>query len=410
MSKFYTAEFLLIFSDDILLSKTVHHLKKTIEGNEAFSFEIHDDSDLIKYKGQSYKLKIKKNDSDVNTYRSYVIKTSTTEKNLDEERKRSYSDFNNEILKTLREVKHSQLNILQDDVSSEYCELSYRLIHDIENKMRKLITLFMTTKVGLEWVSANTPQAVIDSIKNDDAKRGGVSFNNFLSETDFIQLSNFLFTKYTTIKLPDIHRELQSQSIDIEKLKEFIPRSNWERHFSTLIRFKEDAIIKIWENLYELRNKVAHNRFITFEEYRKLISNKEKMESIIDEALSKIDSVEMTAIQKESIKTEVQQDRELNEQSISKKVFIKRNGVSGSHSKISEQLETEEAIREINRLLYSDIDDSLKSSLRSHRNKIKSMLSLLHKTADNKLLSLQLELETKRALDYISDLNKFTSM
>lgn len=410
MSKFYTAEFLLIFSDDILLSKTVHHLKKTIEGNEAFSFEIHDDGDLIKYKGQSYKLKIKKNDSDVNTYRSYVIKTSTTEKNLDEERKRSYSDFNNEILKTLREVKHSQLNILQDDVSSEYCELSYRLIHDIENKMRKLITLFMTTKVGLEWVSANTPQAVIDSIKNDDAKRGGVSFNNFLSETDFIQLSNFLFTKYTTIKLPDIHRELQSQSIDIEKLKEFIPRSNWERHFSTLIRFKEDAIIKIWENLYELRNKVAHNRFITFEEYRKLISNKEKMESIIDEALSKIDSVEMTAIQKESIKTEVQQDRELNEQSISKKVFIKRNGVSGAHSKISEQLETEEAIREINRLLYSDIDDSLKSSLRSHRNKIKSMLSLLHKTADNKLLSLQLELETKRALDYISDLNKFTSM
>ena len=411
MSKIYTAEFLLIFSDDILLSKTVHHLKKIIEGNEAFEFERSDEEEFIKYKNHTYKLKFKKNDSDVNTYRSYVIKTSTTEENIDDENKRSYSEFNNEILKTLREVKHSQLNTLQDDVSSEYCQLSYRLIHDIENKMRKLITLFMTTKVGLEWVSANTPQAVIDSIKNDDAKRGGISFNNFLSETDFIQLSNFLFTKYTTIKLADIHRELQSESINIDKLKEFIPRSNWERHFSTLITFKEDAIIKIWENLYELRNKVAHNRFITYEEHRRLVSNKERMESIIDEALSKIDSVEVSAIQKESIKTEVQQDRDIEVMdNAKKKIIYQRKIQGGSHNKISEQIESEEAIREINRLLYSDIDDSLKNSLRSHRNKIKSMLSMLHKSTDNKLLSVQLELETKRALDYITELKNFTSM
>jgi len=415
LSKFYTAEFLLIFSDDILLSKTAHHLKKTIEGNESFVFQGDGENEVIIYKNDRYKLKIKKNDSDVNTYRSYMIRTSTTENEIDDDKKRKYSEFNSEILKTLKEVKHSQLNILQDDVSSEYCHLSYVLIHDIENKMRKLITLFMTTKVGLEWVSVNTPQSVIDSIKNDDAKRGGLSFNNFLSETDFIQLSNFLFTKYTNIKVHDVHRELLSESIDIERLKEFIPKSNWERHFSSLITFKEDAIVKIWENLYELRNKVAHNRFITFEEYRKLVSNKERMEGIIDEALSKIDSVEVSAIQKESIITEIQPDRErdVNGKENKKRKVVHVNITTHNHnhnSKVSEQIEAEEAIREIGRLLYSDIDDSFKNSLRSHRNKIKSLLAMTHKTQNNNLLSVQLELETKRAMDYITELNKFTSM
>lgn len=411
MGEFYTAEFLLIFSDDILLSKTVNHLKKTIEGNEAFEFKVSDDEDLVKYKNNTYTLKVKKNGSDVNTYRSYVIKTSTTEENTDDDNKRLYSEFNNEILKTLREVRHSQLNTLQDDVSSEYCQLSYRLIHDIENKMRKLITIFMTTKVGLEWVSANTPQSVIDSIKNDDVKKGGISFNNFLSETDFIQLSNFLFTKYATIKLPDIHRELQSEAVDVEKLKEFIPRSNWERHFSSLITIKEDAIVKIWENLYDLRNKVAHNRFITYEEYRKIVSNKDRMERIIDEALSKIDSVEVSAIQKESIKTEVQQDGDIEiiDNKKNKNLYHWHLN-SKSQNKINDQIETEDTIREISRLLYSDIDDSIKNSLRIHRNKIKSMLSMMQKSKNKELISVQLELETKRASDYINELKNFTSI
>ena len=54
VSKIYTAEFLLIFSDDILLSKTVHHLKKIIEGNEAFEFERSDEEEFIKYKNHTY--------------------------------------------------------------------------------------------------------------------------------------------------------------------------------------------------------------------------------------------------------------------------------------------------------------------------------------------------------------------
>lgn len=405
MNKCHAAEFLLIFSDEIVLGKTEGNLKKIIGSNSTLSYvNEEDEPGKINYEGSEFRIEIKKNESHVAKYRSYTIKTTLPKETPEEEEKNRYSKFNNEILKTIREIKHSQLNILRDDISSEYCTIGYAALHKLENKMRKLITLFMTTKVGLEWVKASTPQSVINSIKNNDARIGESSFNNFLSETDFIQLSYFLFNKYSPLSEGDVHRELKKEVIDIEKIKEFIPRSNWERYFSELINTQEDKIVKMWGRLYELRNKIAHNRFVSFEEYRMLISNKDKMEGVIDDALSKIDKVNISESQKEAIKNTVA-DTE-------KSIYLAKTNFRLSGGDISNKLlkkESDKLLHKIKEVMNENISDAEKEQLKKSVSQIKNNLNMMvHEsegTNDLNFFSRILEMKLNEVDNYIRQIS-----
>lgn len=359
----YSTEFMVIFSEDIQLSKTELHLKKILEGNELFKID-QNKNDKIEYKNYLYEIRIHKNISDITKYRSYIIKTfiSIKKDKNEESQKQNYSEFNSEILRTLNEVKHSQLNILRDDISSEYCHLAYRAIHDIENKMRKLITIIMTVNIGLEWIVSNTPQSVKDSIRKNDIEKDDISYNNFLSETDFIQLSNFLFFKYPSLQLDDAHRELQSDTVNIEKLKGLIPKSNWERLFSkVIIDIDESSIIKRWKNLYNLRNKIAHNRFINFNEYRNIISDKKKMDEVIDKALTNINILELSSIEKENIKTEIKQNN--------KHEFSSEKGITLKNL-------AEELIDKIDELIFFSESKTDELNLKDYRKELTKMMRM----------------------------------
>ncbi|CDG88753.1 HEPN domain-containing protein [Xenorhabdus bovienii] len=225
--------------------------------------------------------------------------------------------MNQEFIKIISSFNHSRLDKLRDDLSSKFSAEGYKYIHEVENKMRKLITIFMTSKVGLGWVSSNTPQDVIDSIKNKEYEKNTKNINTFLSETDFKQLSVFLFQKYSTLKTSDVHRILlkKEDMIKISELTEFIPKSNWQRYFyqdfktdADVHKNRDDAQEKIedsWNRLSDLRNKVAHNRFISFEEMRMIKSKSEEINNVIDDALNKLDSVEVTKAQINEIKQEL---------------------------------------------------------------------------------------------------------
>lgn len=51
----------------------------------------------------------------------------------------------------------------------------------------------MAISIGYDWSDASTPKEVLDSVRTEGKKEK----SNFLHEVDFIQLSNFLFKKYT---------------------------------------------------------------------------------------------------------------------------------------------------------------------------------------------------------------------
>ncbi|WP_151762497.1 hypothetical protein, partial [Acinetobacter seifertii] len=156
--------------------------------------------------------------------------------NNNDENKKEFLSALRVIRTILSKVNNSQPpEILWDDISSEYAVQSYPVIHQLENLMRKLITKFMITKVGLSWTKDNIPKEVSESIKKSNAAKK----QNYIYYTDFIQLSNFLFKEYTTANVDEFVEKIKKANdvsdLNLEELKKIVPLSNWTRYFNPIV-------------------------------------------------------------------------------------------------------------------------------------------------------------------------------
>lgn len=209
------------------------------------------------------------------------------------------------LLKSIRTIlakaAERPVEVLWDDVSSSLSSAAYPVIHEIENMMRKLITKFMLTKIGLGWTKEAVPREVSESIKTKKNTAG----NNYLFETDFIQLSDFLFKPYSTASssklMEKVRSALSASEINIDELKELVPTSNWERYFQPIVSCKSEYLQTRWTKLYELRCLVAHNNFIGHDDFDNILKISGEVKEKLGEALSKLDSIYMSPEQKEEV-------------------------------------------------------------------------------------------------------------
>lgn len=199
------------------------------------------------------------------------------------------------LLKSIRSLLHKAsgkpAQTLWDGVSLYYAQRAYPLIHDLENTMRKLITKFMITNVGLGWASETVPREVVESVKSKIARPD----HNYLYEVDFIQLSNFLFKEYTTVTMvvlaDRIKKATSITDLAIDDLKQAIPRSNWDRYFSALVRCEGEYLKVRWDKLYEKRNLVAHNRPIAKFDLDEIVRLCDELRSKLQQALESLDQI-----------------------------------------------------------------------------------------------------------------------
>ncbi|ELV8738233.1 hypothetical protein QNF08_004549, partial [Vibrio vulnificus] len=124
--------------------------------------------------------------------------------------------------------------------------------------MRLLITKFMLTKIGLGWTKERVPTDVQQSINSNNTDA------NYLNNVDFIQLKNFLFSENYPNHKDSLIKKLKSAkdfaNLELDDIKSLIPESNWDRFFQPLVGCEADFLKKRWDQLYELRCKVAHNK------------------------------------------------------------------------------------------------------------------------------------------------------
>jgi hypothetical protein len=199
-----------------------------------------------------------------------------------------------QLLKNIRSIiyKASQRAplVIWNDISFYYSIESFPIIYKLENLMRKLITKFMTEKLGLEWSSIAVPKDIKDSIKEDSIE--------LLYRADFIQLASFLFNDYTTKDIVSLIEKIRKsekiEDIDLIELKELIPKSNWERYFKPLVNCEGEYLAKRWGKLYLIRCKVAHNNFISKEDFNELQTLNSEIEPHIIKAIQEIDRVKIT--------------------------------------------------------------------------------------------------------------------
>lgn len=213
------------------------------------------------------------------------------------------------LTNTVREIKitisenfkNCSYEILWDDVGIYYATMAYPMIIKIENLMRKLITKFMIVPVGMEF---------FNNIPNDINVRDNEDSNNgFLHNIDFIDLSKYIFTARplkSTENLMKIINNLKDNNLPENiNLMDYQYNSYWNRYFKDIIKdcsnTDGDTIKKQWEDLYKLRCKIAHSRFLKKEEYYRIKTLYNNLSNIFNSALDKLGNISLSAENKESI-------------------------------------------------------------------------------------------------------------
>lgn len=185
------------------------------------------------------------------------------------------------------------VNILWDDVGRYYAHKSYPLINDVENVMRKLISKFMLINVGMDWSKEAIHPDLASKIERFE--ENDIHLND-LYKLDFIHLSEVLFKKKRDINLDELDRVLARNEFtedDKTKILKFLPKSNWEKYFSELLGEKSQNLEKKWEILYKLRNKVAHNRFLTREDFEKIKGLTSQVKETLITAINKLGEINL---------------------------------------------------------------------------------------------------------------------
>ncbi len=263
-------------------------------------------STRIKYKDiyVNYKIRtIDKNDEKIKYFDLSL--TINDEKNIEK-----FVMFLSSLKKILMSIAFTAIETIWNDVGLFYSQKSYPLIYEIENLMRMLITKFMILKVGLDWTKQNVPEEVKKSLRTDSKNVKA----NYLYEVDFIQLSHFLFKKYSDKNINDMYKQIEEASakLDKEDLSTFIPKSNWFRYFSELVDCDDNYILKRWERLYELRCKIAHNIHINKNDFDVIFSLSSEIKIKLEQAIEKLSEISITKEEKEEISVNFAKSKNVN--------------------------------------------------------------------------------------------------
>lgn len=288
-----TVEYLLPFDTKDGVCKDIESFKSLLASNSNFNLK----TDKIQYKNSSYTFSVEQTDVQNQSCSVFHVTFGvgrTTEK---------FREMLKAFRKTVGLHLRDRIQIVWDGISFEWSKELYPKIYQIENSMRKLISKFMLTKLGIGWHKSAIPKDVKDSIKEPNYKPS----HSILYEVDFIQLSNFLFKDYSlkdSSKLSDVLNNIVEDGFDESKkdeILEYIPKNNWDRYFSDLVNLESDQLKKKWELLYEIRIKVAHNKSMNLEHFEKAKTLCDELEKTVYDALQNIDTIEIPEDEKESV-------------------------------------------------------------------------------------------------------------
>lgn len=157
-----------------------------------------------------------------------------------------------------------------DGISESFCKRLYPKYAEFERRLRSLVLFILTKAYGSNWQTETVSDEMLAVLQ--EKAHGRVSLNETLENMDLATLETYLYEErhvdYPNIineKLSAKHlEELDKEDICaiIEKMR---PTSLWERHFEKFgsqEMWKEKII-----DIHSTRNKVAHQKTISFEEF-----------------------------------------------------------------------------------------------------------------------------------------------
>ena len=283
-------EYIFSVSSKCTVCKSKAKLKSFLEASDLSLVK-----DILSFESEQSKIKILEKKTKES---EGVVYTITFSSDSDDEPAKLLKMFR-QVICNIKDENQKNVAILElrNDFAKSRSEKLYSNIYTLENSIRKLISKLMLETLGMNWYEA-TPQDVKNTVK------GEYKWNNdCLYHLDFIQLSYFLTIPYAD-KSGNVIDELKkyiAKDITEEEKKElrlFIPKNNWDRYFNALVDCDSDKFKSNWEKLYEYRCDIAHNRIIPQNEYDECLKKCEEMQKIINDAIRKLDTVEITEEEK----------------------------------------------------------------------------------------------------------------
>ncbi len=298
-------------------------LKNFLSVNKRLSFKQRNSaSDILLFDEKELSFLLQKNDVEKS---DEVIFRLMIEAAGDEIQQVKVLEELDELLKEINKQfgKPFSINTIWNDVSLYYGRKLYPAITEVENKLRKIIYLFMLKTVGSNWIKTNAPEKVQKDIK------GVIEKNNkdeediqeeWLTYADFITLGYFLTVPYAL--KPDVrgllnrlkqyeYNDVDSENKSEERLtsdilkqlsEEYEPKSNWDRYFSDSLQVKTSGrFMKEWSSLYNIRNMVAHGKPIKKEDFDKAQNLIKKFSGMFDECIDMIDTLKVTDDEAEAV-------------------------------------------------------------------------------------------------------------
>lgn len=191
-----------------------------------------------------------------------------------------------------------------DSVSEYYCNKMYPLINEVERKLRKLLYVIYTLRYRKDYIDYTFVDNILDPLSKKDIieklkkqKDSGDKRKleqRFFEEFEYQHYKHLLFLPKWTITDIANKEEFLKTNQDLTKLSdeklreyflEFTPMSDWDKHFSNKVD-KEISGIELISKVQKPRNKVAHYKTVSNDEYNAFIENVQVLIEVIDNAVA----------------------------------------------------------------------------------------------------------------------------
>ncbi|MBE5321831.1 hypothetical protein IM793_21920 [Pedobacter sp. MR2016-19] len=285
-------EYLIVFKTSEKVCNSIKTFKNLLQADDLITIS----SNNIKYKNKDFKIIIGHGEITDKSQKFFQLEVNYEEAD-------DAIMLLQELLKRIRGLVNKfggEMNVIWDDLGMYNAKKSYPIICELENLLRKLISKFMLTNIGTNWTKETLPNEVRDAVSK--SKRPN---NNLLHNVDFIHLADFLFKPYQTKFISELFEKIKKcnsvQDLELEDLKTYIPKSNWQRYFKAVVECEDEFLLKRWSKLYELRCLVAHNNFLTNNEFNEILELTEQIEKPLKEALEKLNEIIIPDEEKEQI-------------------------------------------------------------------------------------------------------------
>jgi len=210
-------------------------------------------------------------------------------------------------------LKFNHIRLVSDDVSNHIAKQIYPLINDLETALRRYISKFFTQKIGPDWWNKAVPETTMRKIseRKKNEKVFAPLLETDLALIDFNDLGDIIYKHKFGFNKPESlterinalkNDELQEQ---VDKLKSDL-NSNYTKYFQE--NFKAQNFEKKWKELFEVRNKVAHNNLFTKKDLDRTTELHADVLKIIKEAENKIDEFNFSTEEQESIRRQTGDD------------------------------------------------------------------------------------------------------